>query len=232
MLFDMSGCMLLTRPIAAETSNCEDKTMTSKFRSLSGAALMLVIIPIFAGLLACMPVTIGNPERSRIDPELSGLWVIRVPDEEWALFMLEPYDKRTWLGIMVEPEAPEGAAPGEYEVDELALYKVWLTKLRGEEFMVWEPRGAYEKGKFGAGYGLNWKITRHNESRFDLNMINFDHAAFEDVDDQNRKALERVIRRHISDPELYYEDTWTFTKVDEGDPDSLGDLFSALLDNF
>lgn len=206
--------------------------MTSKSRSLSGAALMLVIIPIFAGLLACMPVPIGNPERSRIDPELSGLWVMRDSDEEWFVVLLEPYDKRTWLGIMVEPKSLEGAATDEYEVSELALYKVWLTKLGGQKFMVWEPRGVYNEGKFGAGFGLSWKITKHNESRFDLNMINFGHSAFDDVDEKNRKALEKAIRKHAPEADLYDEDTWTFTKVDAEDPDSLGDLFSSLLDNF
>ena len=35
--------------------------MTPKIRSFSGAALMLVVIPIFVGLLACMPVPVGNP---------------------------------------------------------------------------------------------------------------------------------------------------------------------------
>lgn len=203
--------------------------MTSKSRSLSGAALMLVIIPIFAGLLACMPVPIGNPERSRIDPELSGLWVMRDPDEAPVVLMLEPYDKRTWLGIMVQPDTAEPATPGEYEADELMLFKVWLTKLGGQKFMVWEPRGVYEEGKFGAGYGVSWKITKHNESRFDLNMINFGHSAFDDVDEKNRKALEKVIRKHASEADLYDEDVWTFERVDAEDADSVGDLISSIV---
>ena len=29
-----------------------------------------------AGLLACMPVPVGDPERSRIDPNLSGAWLL------------------------------------------------------------------------------------------------------------------------------------------------------------
>ena len=49
--------------------------MRPNIRTVSGAILMLAIIPIFAGLLACMPVPIGNPEKSRIDPEISGVWL-------------------------------------------------------------------------------------------------------------------------------------------------------------
>ena len=55
--------------------------MSAKLRSISGALLMLVIIPILAGLLACMPVPIGNPERSRIDPAITGVWAFMEEDE-------------------------------------------------------------------------------------------------------------------------------------------------------
>jgi hypothetical protein len=43
--------------------------MKARTRSISGALMMLVIIPIFAGLLACMPeyVPLDNPEQSRDD---------------------------------------------------------------------------------------------------------------------------------------------------------------------
>jgi hypothetical protein len=37
--------------------------MRNKIRSISGAVLMLMIIPIIVGLLACMPVPIGDPAR-------------------------------------------------------------------------------------------------------------------------------------------------------------------------
>ena len=50
--------------------------MRPNVRSASGMVLMLAIIPIFAGLLACMPVPIGDPERSRIDPEITGVWFL------------------------------------------------------------------------------------------------------------------------------------------------------------
>ena len=41
--------------------------MKARTRSISGALMMLVIVPLFAGLLACMPeyVPLGNPERAR-----------------------------------------------------------------------------------------------------------------------------------------------------------------------
>lgn len=77
--------------------------MRPNFRSVSGALLMLVIIPIFAGLLACMPeyVPLGNPERARIDEDMNGMWFVSGDGTEYGLIghfvVLEPWDKRTWL---------------------------------------------------------------------------------------------------------------------------------------
>ena len=59
-------------------------------RSLTALALAIV------SLMACLPVPIGDPEKSQIDPELSGMWLM-LGDDEPAVALFEPYDKRTWL---------------------------------------------------------------------------------------------------------------------------------------
>jgi hypothetical protein len=224
--------------------------MTPKSRSLSGAALALVLIPIFAGLLACMPVPIGNPERSKVDPELSGLWTFQSDDEEIGAILLEPYDKRTWLGLMVEPLIDKASLPAEYDtdtyeglvaamrdrtaedslvtVDEVTLFKIWLTKLGGEKFMVWQQKGIYEDSEFGAEYAFNWRLRKINKSRFELNFLAGDHPAIKDVM-EDKKLLERAIRKHASDPELYDQDTYIFTRVSSSDEDLFSGLFSYVV---
>src|SRR5210317_1520790 len=97
--------------------------MTPKLRSFSGAALMLVIIPMFAGLLACMPVPVGDTERSRIDPGLNGAWLLE-SDSDFLIYQFLPWDKRTWLmmgteielGDEFEGELPDEGTPENYEV--------------------------------------------------------------------------------------------------------------------
>ena len=72
--------------------------MKGNQRSFTGAVIGLALVPVFIGLLACLPVPIGNPEKSRIDPELSGMWLMN----NETIVLLEPYDKRTWLLSGVE----------------------------------------------------------------------------------------------------------------------------------
>ena len=67
-------------------------------RSLSGLLIALVSAPVFLALVACIPtfpVPVGNPEKSRIDPAISGMWL--VPGEEFYIYVFEPFDKRAWL---------------------------------------------------------------------------------------------------------------------------------------
>ena len=144
--------------------------MKPRTRSISGALMMLVIIPIFAGLLACMPeyVPLGNPERAKVDPDMTGLWY--APGDEVLLgniIFLQPWDKRTWLSVNVSVELREELDPELYDpqkfdmstytgfmnvLDEISLdedsfdfsvitYKAWLVRLAGETFFTWEWRG-------------------------------------------------------------------------------------------
>lgn len=144
--------------------------MKASTRSISGAVIMLLIIPLFAGLLACMPeyVPLGNPERARIDADMTGLWYAPGEDELIGnVIFFQPWDKRTWLSVNVGVELledldPEVFDPAEFDMSTysgfvkvmeesnldaesfeitVVVYKSWLVKLGGETFFTWELRG-------------------------------------------------------------------------------------------
>jgi hypothetical protein len=178
--------------------------MSAKLRSISGALLMLVIIPIVAGLLACMPVPIGNPERSRIDSDLNGIWIIESEGESGNIYLFQPWDKRTWLVVGAKLE--EG--PG-YDGEDLDLktaedtanllrgthigvsgvtspnavaYKAWLTKLGGVQFMTWENVGGFnEDGSHKPKYWWVWRVDKADENRFTLRIVVPEHEVFDDI---------------------------------------------------
>jgi hypothetical protein len=71
--------------------------MNPRYRSFSGALIAIFAVPIFLGLTACLPtfpVPVGNPEKSRIDPYITGIWML---EDEDVFYIFEPYDKRTWV---------------------------------------------------------------------------------------------------------------------------------------
>ena len=205
--------------------------MSSKFRTVSGAALMLVLIPIFAGLLACMPVPIGDPERSKIDPDITGVWAVtaEVDDEDHdpAFYLFEPYDKRTWLitgvpvleGDLVDLSKYDfssyesyramirdyGVRSDQLYTDEVVLYKAWITKLGGIRFLTWESKGALNDGTFETEYWLVHRIEKRSKDILELIMVNGEADAFDGLD-KTRKAYERALRKNAKNPDIYGED--------------------------
>ena len=177
--------------------------MRPNIRSASGAILMLAIIPIFVGLLACMPVPIGNPEKSRIDPEISGVWFLTMEDELNGLYHFLPFDKRAWIltGVPLEEGPDYKGEPFDLEnakdaIDVLqafgvgddgvtatvtVIYKAWLTKLAGHMFMTWEITTAFDdEGEYDNEYWLTFRVDKISKDQVDLYLVNGDHDAFDD----------------------------------------------------
>jgi len=190
--------------------------MKPQMRSLTGALMMLAIIPIFAGLLACMPVPIGDPERSRVDPDLNGVWALESEGDAGELYLLQPYDKRTWLitGARIEagPDYEGEAISLDTNEDAFAAleandigsngitspstvsYKAWTVKLGGVTFMTWELVGGFSPdGSNLSSVWYVWRLEKRDANRFDLYILNPEADAFDEVSsalDEYKKAHE------------------------------------------
>ena len=195
--------------------------MKATTRSVSGAVLMLAIIPVIVGLLACMPVPVGDPERSRIDAELNGIWALTKGGEVDGYYLFRPWDKRTWLVLGVEDD--------DDEVKPAAVYKAWLKKLGGETFITWEMAGGMrDDGSFLPEYWLVFRVEKDGNDGVNLHMLDLDFEGFEDlptpegydgnyVKDMRRK-FERVIRKNADD-EAMYGDALALRRLADDDQD-------------
>lgn len=207
--------------------------MKANIRSASGAALMLLIAPAIVGLLACMPVPIGNPERSRIDPEISGVWVL-LDSSDPGFYAFEPYDKRTWLLTGMPLEEGAGADFSDYErgtysgfselirnesvgadgatTSEVLLYKAWRTKLGGVWFMTWEPKALFEEEGFEPDVWFVFRIDKPGINTLDLYMVDGEDEVFNGLD-KTRRAYERVLRKNAKNKEIYADDPISLVRV-------------------
>jgi len=205
--------------------------MTPKVRSFSGAALMLVIIPIFAGLLACMPVPVGDPERSRIDLEMNGVWAVTEDGEDMGYYLFRPYDKRTWLVIGLEQNDA---------AQKVSIYKAWLTKLGGERFMTWEPAGGInEDGGFVPEFWFVFRVDKSSLRQVELLMLDYEYEGFEGIPDRDdyegnyvrdiRRKIERVIKKNVDDAEMY-GDALVLRKLGGDELAEASDRFEKVID--
>ncbi len=225
--------------------------MKANLRSASGALLMLIIIPVIIGLLACMPVPIGNPERSRIDPEITGIWAY-LNDGDTSFYVFEPFDKRTWLLTGVPLEEGDNADFDDYDLDsydgladlmqtetigeegatatEMVMYKAWMTKLGGVWFMTWEPKGLFGSEQFAPETWYVFKVDKPDSDTLELRFC-CDDDFFPDDIKETRRAYERVIRKHAKNPDLYAEDPMIFKRLRDEHTDFFEDLAREVIDD-
>ena len=207
--------------------------MKPNTRSVSGALLMLIISPVIIGLLACMPVPIGDPERSRIDPEITGVWFFH-GDGDPGFYAFEPYDKRTWLLSGVALEEGSDADFSDYDLEnyaefarllesetvgddgatatEMIMYKAWMTKLGGVWFMTWEPKGLFGSEQFAPETWFVFRVDKPDANTLELRFC-CDDKFFPGDLKETRRAYERVIRKNAKNPELYAEDPMILNRV-------------------
>ena len=224
--------------------------MRANARSATGVLLMLGILPILAGLLACMPeyVPLGDPDRSRVNPAMTGVWHVNGDMEPFVgqFLYFQPWDKHTWsvttVTLEVDPDAlaadGDDESPGydlsNYDdlirflqddtVDEedielsVIVYKGWVTKLRGREFLIFEWRGLINDTEDEAPYEpffwMDFRVAGLSDNRIELQLINTEFEPLSDAP-QTRRGWEKVIRKHVDNPELYYQETTVMQRVDK-----------------
>ncbi len=260
-------------------------------RSRAGLLASILILPILLGVMGCftLPVPIGNPEKSRVDPALTGAWIAEVDNGEAWVLVFEPFDKRTWLltwlfleevseeattdgtaennealpaekepdpqAATVADSSEDDAAPsaenepdpeaattvdssddkesaldllidGRFEIESVSIYKAWLTKIKAERFMTWEPKMVLSSERaMTPEYWWITRIRKLDDNELTLDYINPEFGDLEKV--ETRSQAEKIIRRHIKDPELFMEVgefPEIYARISQEDFDALFDL--------
>ena len=215
--------------------------MQAKHRSFAGAVMAIFVLPVFLGLVACLPAPVGDPEKSTIDPYISGVWYYQGEDTFYAF---EPYDKRTWLLTAVkvvddpdecDQDMGESAEPRDYSATmariealgtdcfefkrEPGANKVWRTRLGGKWFMTWEGKGVFDAERgFGPEFWLAFRIEKSEPDQLKLWMIDVEHDAWDVLDDMEqedvtRRMVEKIVRKHVDDVDFYDSEALVFHRV-------------------
>lgn len=96
---------------------------------------LTVLLAGLLGLCSCLPVPLGDPEKSKVDARFNGVWEWRDGGKMY-LVIFQPYDDRTYFVDALTGEPGEGNAVKPLGRD---IYKSWLTKVRGETFLTMAP---------------------------------------------------------------------------------------------
>ncbi len=191
----------------------------SRLLSPRSLVLMLVSLPIAAvilGIMACLPVPVGDPETSKVDAKFTGAWLLPNPgdnkddENKRQLYVVAPWDSRTYLVRFFEYEEKDG----KIEAGKSGSYKAWLTPIAGQTFVTLDPK------PIGRDLGTT---TEHDpffvvgklttvENGLELLLTDPDKGLLKDV--KTREQAEGIIKDHVSDPEIFAKGPMKFQKLD------------------
>ena len=220
-------------------------------RSRAGLLITLILIPLLMGVLACLPVPVGDPEKSLVDPAMSGIWIGEDGGGDASIIVLDPYDKRSWLmsyisfGPEQAPDETQDTEAGEsapelsalqllrtegVKIHGFGLYKTWLTTIEDVTFITWESKNLSETlPEMVTEVWWVFRVRKEGTDIFYLDGIDSGADDFEDV--KTSKEAEDIIRRHVNDPEFYSNSDGESLKLRRV-PESDFETVSRLLEEF
>ncbi len=166
-------------------------------------------IVVILGLAACVKHPVGDPEKSKVDPQYSGVWLMEEPGGGGSFLFMRPYDSRTYLAnILSYDNKSDGIEPKE-RID----CKAWLTSIGDAAFITMEPMscahfaGVGEKPPYLVG-----KISLVGGA-IHLRLVHGDEEPARSAN--NSRELEKVIAEHVDSDSLYLDDTSVFKRADD-----------------
>ena len=218
---------------------------SSRARTIAGLVLLAGLGPFLLALVACLQVPVGNPERSRIDPALSGVWRVEPQGtRNDALWIIEPWDARTWIVTVLDAKDDDSADDSTDEAatttprDVLTLlesnglknidaHKAWLATFGGVRFLVLEPkRPLHDLTGEGPEFWYALKVQKQTAERVGLLL-----AIGKNIDEAKTTAkAEAILRKHARDPALYGDgsESYILLRVPETEYGRVDELLESL----
>lgn len=214
---------------------------SSRARTIAGLVMLAGLGPFLLALMACLKVPVGDPEKSRIDPALSGVWRVehngRSSDSLW---IIEPWDARTWIVTTLDARddesADESAATTPRDVltllessglESIDAHKAWLATFGGVRFLVLEPkRPLHDLAGERPEFWLALKVKKTTAERVELLLV-----IGKNVDEAKTTAkAEAILRKHARNPALYGDgsESYVLLRVPETEYGRVDELLESL----
>src|SRR4051794_39711626 len=108
--------------------------MTTLARRIRRGALWGVGCVLALGLCSCLPVPLGDPEKSMADARYLGAWAWAEGGESYVV-VIRPWDAKTYLFDAMSYTGDSSAPVPRVRV----TYKGWLTSVKGKTFVTLQP---------------------------------------------------------------------------------------------
>lgn len=198
--------------------------MKPTHRTLLAVALFVPLAAVLLAIFACLPAPVGDPEKSQVDPSLSGIYKLTPPDpndKSAELVILKPWDAKTYLLQYMTVDSKDNK-----ETHQIQHFKAWLTTLNEKTFLTAQPLDD-TASLIGADTSDKpfWVVLRLDKvpSGLEIRMVSPDSEFMKNLTKQDE--IEAAIKAHVSDNALY-GDTATFKKLGKDDQPQIDEILS------
>lgn len=177
----------------------------------------VVTAAVLLGLLltigACLPVPVGDPEKSKVDPKLVGAWYAE-DDNERTLYVVRAWDARTYLVHFMAIETEEGQEP---RLEKQGVWKAWLTEIGGKPFVCMEPRPIKVDLGMKEMETKFWFVARYERKgdKLTLQATDPDHDELKEL--ETTAQAEKIIAAQVDNPDLYMDEPMALRRLGEDD---------------
>jgi hypothetical protein len=200
--------------------------MNAKRRSVLAILLFAPLAAILLATFACLPAPVGDPDKSKVDETISGIYSRQMPadptDKTSEIAILRPWDGKTYLLQYLTGGIKDGT-----EQRQIQHFKAWLTTISDKTFITCEPMDNLSYALGDDGSKPFWVVLRldKTDKGLEVRMVNPDSEFMKGL--AKREDIEAAIKAHASDAGLY-GDALNFKK--QGKDDQA--LIDAMLSKF
>ena len=188
--------------------------MKPSTRTWLSVALFVPLAAILLATFACLPAPVGDPEKSKVDPALTGIYRATPSDpadKTSELAFLRPWDGNTYYLQYVTTGTRDGK-----DVRQMQHFKAWLTTFAGKTFLTAEPLDDLQYAIPEEGHKPVWVVLRLDkvEGGLEVRLVTPDSEFIKGL--TTREQLEKAIADHVTEQALY-GNTIVFKKLGKND---------------
>lgn len=158
------------------------------------------------GLLGCLPFGLGDPEQSKVDQKLVGLWLSTDPKEDQLLWTVSQYDAKTYLVTQYSFKRTDNTITA----GERASSKAWTTDIAGKSFITLQLKTADEFFKQSKDVFMVAQLVFDGDSKITAMGISPDFVGKQPVD--NAEKFAKFVTENVNDANMYL-DAMKFEKL-------------------
>jgi hypothetical protein len=161
---------------------------------------LLVAFSIITGIIGCLEIPLGDPEKSQVDTQYTGLWKLNGTGADKSdLISIIPYDSRTY--VVADMQFTQDAQNNPTSKSEL-IYKMWLTHIADTTFATLEPK---DPAMFLHPSDKSFVVLKLTRQANVITAQVVEDKLVKQASITTPEALEKLITSNLNNPDLYGE---------------------------